>query len=140
MNMDCSCTKGQTRKWQYDFETTFLAWIESLILSRVLVVHPAKKKKKKLVIYQVQAHQVMTNIRRYLKYLTIDTFSLGIRRLHIYKIHTVACEPSKKISEVKNEIQTLLGLYPSEYILQVSEKWTKHLISHCCYFAGQKRT
>jgi hypothetical protein len=31
-----------------------------------------------------------------------------------YKIHLVAFHPSKKISEVKNEIQTLLGLHPTE--------------------------
>ena len=48
-----------------------------------------------------------------------------------YKILTVACEPSKKISEVKNEIHTLLGLYPTEYILQVSEKSTKLTFDDC---------
>ena len=48
-----------------------------------------------------------------------------------YKILTVACEPSKKISEVKNEIQTLLGLHPTKYILQVSEKSTKLTFDDC---------
>jgi len=32
---------------------------------------------------------------------------------------------------VKNEIQTLLGLYPTEYILQVSEKSTKLTFDDC---------
>ena len=48
-------------------------------------------------------------------------------------ILTVACEPSKKISEVKtkNEIYILLGLHPTDYILQVSEKSTKLTFDDC---------
>ena len=32
---------------------------------------------------------------------------------------------------MKNEIQTLLGLHPTEYFLQVSEKWTKLTFDDC---------
>jgi len=41
-----------------------------------------------------------------------------------YEILTVECRPLKKISEVKSEIQAKFELHPSEYILQISGKWT----------------
>lgn len=47
------------------------------------------------------------------------------------KIITAAFYPSKKVSEVKSEIQARLGLLPSEYFLQLSGRWKILSKSEC---------
>jgi len=49
------------------------------------------------------------------------------------EILTVACQPSKKISEMKSEIQAQLGLHPTDYILQISGKWTMITRDGCSF-------
>ena len=48
-----------------------------------------------------------------------------------YKIIRVAGQLSRKIIEVKSDIYAQLGLHPTEYVLQVSEKSTKLTRNHC---------
>jgi hypothetical protein len=50
-----------------------------------------------------------------------------------YEILTVECQPSKKISEVKSEIQAKFELHPSEYILQISGKWMTITRDSCSF-------
>jgi len=49
------------------------------------------------------------------------------------EILRVAFQPSKKISELKSEIQAQLGLHPTDYILQISEKWTMITRDGCSF-------
>ena len=49
------------------------------------------------------------------------------------EILRVAFQPSKKISELKSEIQAQLGLHPTDYILQISGKWTMITRDGCSF-------
>ena len=77
--------------------------------------------KKRLVLFQPQAHQeVMTITRRY----SSDLHHLHTRYL---KLHTI-CQRRYVTSK---EMQAQLGLHPTAYTLQISRPWPKLLKDSC---------